>query len=50
MKLFFWMNFNRKGIFVVTMDLVIITSWKKKKKNQLIQTSEKPPTYGGDLQ
>lgn len=49
MKLFFWMNFNRKGIFVVTMDLVIITSWKKK-KNQLIQTSEKPPTYGGDLQ
>lgn len=32
MKLFFWMNFNRKGIFVVTMDLVIITSWKKKKK------------------
>lgn len=43
------MNFNSKGIFVVTMDLFIITSWKK--KNQLIQTNKNPTTYiGGALQ
>ena len=46
------MNFNSKGIFVVTMDLFIIKSWKKKKqKTKLIQTNKNPTTYiGGALQ